>query len=139
MSTVKRRIECPTCEGCGCDASGNPECEDGLVEVSFPSKFEVCGTCRGKGKHVDPAIDGNGITAEEWDRGWDQDERESYLAGDYDVTCQECGGLRVVEVVDEARLTEAHRGQLAAAERLLYIRAQDDDSERRLRRMEGGW
>ena len=73
------------------------------VEVQLPSRFEVCSRCRGAGKHVNPNVDGHGITAEEWNGpDWDDDSREGYLTGRYDVTCSECKGLRVVAVVDEA-------------------------------------
>lgn len=59
--------------------------------------FKVCPTCRGKGKHVNPNIDRNGITEDEWGL-WSDEDRESYLTGGYDVECSECGGRRVVPV-----------------------------------------
>jgi len=70
------------------------------VEIALPAKYEVCQTCEGQGKHVNPAIDGNGLSREDFDE--DPDFRESYFNGDYDVTCQECGGQRVVLEIDEA-------------------------------------
>jgi hypothetical protein len=70
------------------------------VEVALPALFEVCQTCRGNGKHVNPAIDGNGLTQEDFDE--DPDFREDYFSGRYDVTCEECGGQRVVLAIDEA-------------------------------------
>jgi len=73
------------------------------VEHELPSKFEVCPRCKGKGTHVNPNIDGNGITASEWAEDWDDEEREGYLAGHYDVPCEECHGDRVVSVIDEER------------------------------------
>jgi len=66
--------------------------------VSVPIKFEVCRTCGGKGKHVNPSIDSSGITGEDFDR--DPDFAESYKRGDYDVRCYGCGGLRVTLVLD---------------------------------------
>lgn len=74
--------------------------EGACTEVELPAKFEVCGRCRGEGKHVNPAIDGNGITREQFDE--DPDFQESYFSGVYDVSCEECGGKRVVLEVDEA-------------------------------------
>lgn len=65
----------------------------------LPSKFEVCARCRGAGKHVNPSIDGDGLTREDFDE--DPDFEESYFRGDYDVSCEECDGLRVVEVLDD--------------------------------------
>lgn len=81
--------------------------DDGLEHV-LPTHMEVCPRCDGHGSHVNEAIDGNGLTAEDLADG---DFRESYMRGDYDVTCTECGGANVVAVVDEDRCTPA---QLAA-------------------------
>ena len=77
------------------------------VEVKIPAKFEVCDTCRGKGTHVHPDIDGHGISAEEWNGpDWGEDEQEAYMSGRYDVACYECGGERVIKVVDWDRLKD---------------------------------
>ena len=74
-------------------------------EVEIPSRFEVCDRCAGRGTHVNPNIDGHGITADEWwGPDWDDESREMYLSGGYDVTCQECDGARVVLVPDLERL-----------------------------------
>lgn len=70
------------------------------VEHALPAEYELCPRCRGRGSHVHPDIDGNGITSSEWDE-WSDDEREGYFSGRYDVACHECGGLRVVLVIDE--------------------------------------
>lgn len=67
-------------------------------EIELPGRFEVCPTCAGKGTRVNPAIDGNGLTAE--DLAEDPDFAEGYFAGVYDIQCDRCGGQRVVEVVD---------------------------------------
>lgn len=72
------------------------------LHLVFPAKFEVCPRCKGRGKHVNPAIDGNGISAEEFEE--DPEFADAYMAGVYDVTCHECGGDRVVAVIDEKRL-----------------------------------
>jgi hypothetical protein len=69
------------------------------VSVLLPGKHEVCDECGGHGRHTNRAIDGNGITASEW-ADWDDDEREAYMTGKYDVTCTVCGGEKVVAVVD---------------------------------------
>ena len=58
-----------------------------------------CTRCRGKGTHVNPAIDGNGITSDEMDRH-DHDDpefRDNYRRGMYDVTCELCNGKRLIE------------------------------------------
>jgi hypothetical protein len=70
--------------------------------VELPGKYEVCGRCQGKGTHTNPSIDGHGISQEEWfGPDWDDESREDYLSGAYDVSCHECDGRRVVLVLDE--------------------------------------
>lgn len=78
--------------------------EDGDEEtVTLPAKFEVCGTCNGKGRHVNPSIDAHGLSAEDFAE--DPSFKEDYFTGVYDVDCAECGGKRVVPEVDETRCT----------------------------------
>ena len=74
--------------------------------TTIPKYKIVCPRCDGEGAHVNPAIDGNGITQEEWS-DWDDDEREGYLTGRYDVTCEECGGRNVIDEVDEEAMDPA--------------------------------
>jgi hypothetical protein len=74
------------------------------VEVELPGKRIVCPRCEGKGTHVNPSIDGHGISAEEFAE--DPDFEESYFSGLYDVRCEECDGRNVIEVVDESKLTK---------------------------------
>jgi hypothetical protein len=66
-----------------------------------PIKFDVCPTCDGKGSHVNPSIDCNGLTQEDFAE--DPDFAEEYIAGRYDVPCYGCNGQRVVAVIDEDR------------------------------------
>jgi hypothetical protein len=73
------------------------DADQGPLEV--PAVFEVCSTCEGQGKHVNPAIDSNGLSAEDFDR--DPDFEEDYFSGRYDVPCHECHGRRVVPVIAE--------------------------------------
>ena len=56
----------------------------------LPAVFSNCGTYRGKGSIVDPAVDSNGITEEDRDR--DPGFFEDYKAGMYNVTCPSCKG-----------------------------------------------
>jgi hypothetical protein len=93
------------------------------VEVALPASYEVCSRCRGEGKHTNPAIDGNGITAEEFDRDWDDESKEAYFAGDYDVLCGECGGKRVTLVINEA---ECKRQGLEADLEAYYENLRDE-------------
>ncbi len=74
------------------------DAEDNEVEHTVPSKFEVCSGCNGKGSHVNPAVDGDGISAEEMYE--DPDFAEEYFGGTYDIQCQTCNGLRVELVAD---------------------------------------
>lgn len=85
--------------------------------VTLPMKYEVCPTCNGKGRHVNPSIDAHGITAEEWDRDWDYEDREMYLNGSYDVTCYECNGTNVVPEINKERLSPATREIVDLVER----------------------
>jgi len=72
------------------------------IEGVLPAKFEVCGRCRGNGRHVNPSIDSHGITEEEWNGpDWDDDSRHTYMSGGYDVTCESCDGKRVEPVIDD--------------------------------------
>lgn len=104
--------------------------------VDFPAKFEVCGTCEGRGKHVNPNIDRNGISSEDFAE--DPDFEESYFAGHYDQTCNECGGLRVVHAIDTAALSASQQVELALWEEEQEERAGYDREDAYTRRMENG-
>lgn len=113
----------------------NDETEE--VEVQLPARHDVCPRCDGSGVHDHPAFS-NGITSDEWERDWDEDSREDYLRGAYDVCCSRCGGKRVVLVPDEERFTPE---QLAAWSRHVEVEreiAEEMVSERYLRLAEGG-
>jgi hypothetical protein len=70
----------------------------------FPTKLDVCPVCQGRGSYVNPAIDGNGLGADDFAE--DPDFEESYHAGVYDITCVNCGGHKVVDAVDEGKLSK---------------------------------
>jgi hypothetical protein len=90
------------------------EGDDG-TEITVPACMEVCGRCQGHGTHTNPAIDGHGITMAEWNGpDWDDDARAGYLSGQYDVTCETCGGANVVPVPDLDRVSGDVRRQVAA-------------------------
>lgn len=76
-----------------------PHGEDEENEISLKARYEVCPRCEGKGTHVNPSIDGHGISAQEFAE--DPQFKEDYFNGVYDVPCYDCKGLRVVPVVDE--------------------------------------
>lgn len=97
-------------------------------EIELPMKWEVCHVCNGKGRHVNPAIDAGGLSAEMQD---DADFIDGYMAGTYDVECNGCKGRTTVPAVDWDALTpdqsELYTAQLqddadCDAERLAEIR-----------------
>jgi len=103
------------------------------VQVELPGRYEVCSRCQGKGTHVNPAIDGNGLSAEDFAE--DPDFEEAYFAGHYDITCQECQGQRVVPVADIAACSYAQK-RLIVSERLyqrdLWEMRQEQLAEQRM-------
>ncbi len=102
--------------------------DDDLYEREFlvPALAVVCGRCDGRGTHDHEAFS-NGITSSEWDGpDWDEESREAYMRGAYDVRCTECEGKRVQLVPDEAR---APTGFME-----IYGKALDDDYRGRLER-----
>lgn len=90
------------------DGEGEPT---SVVEHVLPYALVICPSCQGRGSYVNPAIDAHGITGEEWDRDWDDEDRERYLSGGYDVTCDDCHGVRVVPepVEPKENASAAHR------------------------------
>jgi DnaJ-class molecular chaperone len=70
---------------------------DGRRELMLPgtSKNVICSRCDGEGVHCNPAIDGHGISPEEFDE--DPDFRENYFSGVYDVRCEECHGEKIIK------------------------------------------
>jgi predicted methyltransferase len=88
---------------------------DDIIE-RVPIVFAVCPTCDGRGIHVNPSIDCNGLTRDDFDE--DPDFLNEYLGGMYDVTCYECDGNNVVPIIDE---------HLCNPEILARIRKQQED------------
>jgi len=78
---------------CETDPDDLDEGEEPIVYV-IPLVYRVCDVCEGKGSHVNPSIDANGLSAEDL-REWDDEDRERYFSGGYDITCRGCGGKRV--------------------------------------------
>lgn len=98
-------------------------------EGEIPARYEVCTRCGGEGKYTNPNVDGHGITSDEWEHEWSEDEREAYLSGAYDVPCEVCNGDRVVLVPDESRADRAmlaryHEIQRDLAECIRIMRAE---------------
>ncbi len=115
------------------------EDDEGEEKVrDLPTVFVVCSTCKGAGAHVNPSIDGNGITASEWRDDWDPEERETYMSGGYDVQCFECHGQRVVAVVDEEHLPPKDLEFYIKYLKVQSDYARWDAEDRHTRRMESG-
>jgi hypothetical protein len=76
---------------------------------TLPAKFEVCPTCEGRGKHVNPSIDAGGISEDDefWQDDHDEEGYSLYHNGFYDVTCYTCNGRNVVPTIDRDRANEA--------------------------------
>jgi len=94
--------------------------DDSEVEATVPIKFEVCPTCNGKGSHVNPSIDCNGLSAEDFAE--DPDFFTDYMSGMYDQPCNECGGQRVVPICLDEHANE--RIQAWIDEELEYLAEQ---------------
>lgn len=104
--------------------------DDDDIEREIPTLWAVCPVCDGKGSHVNPSIDCNGLTGEDFAE--DPDFAEDYFSGRYDQACNRCGGRTTVRVVDrdacEAHLLALYDADEDAkwemeAERLAEIRA----------------
>ncbi len=90
-----------------------------LYGDTFPAKYEICPRCDGTGSHVNPAVDGNGLSSEDIDELGGQDFMDDYLEGVYDVPCEECHGSSVVLILDPKR---ASQGQIEAYNEHLQAR-----------------
>lgn len=86
-------------------------------------KWVICDCCEGNGKVENPAFS-NGFTSSEW-HDMHQDDQASYMAGDYDVECQDCKGLGRVQVPNVAAMTFAEK-------RLLVVERRETREEARL-------
>lgn len=117
------------CDDAECDGCDNTH------EHTLPARLEVCGTCDGKGSHVNPSIDSHGITGEEWARDWDDESREAYMSGRYDVQCYECAGKRVAPEIDTRNLSEAQKEVLKRIQRIERDNAHYDAISRAERAM----
>ena len=98
MSTGNRTCEIQLSDAvieCLVDDGVLSDGHDGVFEI--PVEWEVCDTCRGSGKVVNPNIDAGGLTREDFDE--DPDFREEYFSGAYDVQCPECNGRNVTPAV----------------------------------------
>jgi hypothetical protein len=78
--------------------------DDPETNIKLPVQFQVCGTCQGRGRHVNPSIDSNGLPD---DMVNDPEFMEGYMSGSYDVTCSECQGRNVTPTSKDERFIRA--------------------------------
>jgi len=78
------------------------------VELSLPSKKEVCSRCNGEGKILHPSIGEHAYTSEEFNDEFDDESREHYFTrgGMYDVECPRCEGHNVMDTIDEDNIPD---------------------------------
>ena len=74
------------------------------------TRWVICSLCDGHGKVENDAF-ANGFTSSEWAE-LDLDERAAYLAGEYDVECEDCGGTGKAEVPNVRALTFTEKRHL---------------------------
>ena len=72
------------------------------AEIVLPSKWEICGTCSGNGKH---SLRFGAITQEDRYADWDEDSFADYCEGHYDHRCGDCEGEGKVRVADRSQMT----------------------------------
>ena len=87
-----------------------------LSGESMPSDIVVCPRCNGRGRHVNPSIDGDGFTGEEWAE-MDEDFKESYWNGNFDVICSVCNGMRITAKIATDQLNAEQWEMLYEQER----------------------
>lgn len=75
--------------------------------LRIPAKYEVCSTCEGRGKHVNPSIDAHGISPDEFRD--DPDFCDDYFSGVYDQTCGDCKGRTTILVPDADNMTDEQK------------------------------
>lgn len=114
----------------------DPDTDEPLL-TRHQLQWIICDKCRGEGKHDHPAFS-NGITSEEWNNDWDEDSREGYLEGRYDVHCDDCGGRGRVQIPIISACTFAQKRVLVAMRKSDREDYRDWKSEQRLRDMEDG-
>ena len=109
------------------------------IELTLPSKMEVCPECQGEGYTLAGGLKGAAFSQEEFYETFDDYEsREQYFTrgGIYDEQCQNCHGNNVVPVVDEEHITEKDKPQYEEWCKYEEIRARYEANDRAERDME---
>ena len=111
------------------------------IELSLPSKFEVCGDCEGHGTVLCEGMRGHAYTMSEFQEEFDQEEQGEYFrrGGRYDVTCPTCKGNRVEEIPDVDAMSAPLRAQFEEYCKYEDERIQHELANRAERRAEMGY
>ncbi len=105
----------------------------------LPSKWAICECCGGSGHVENPAFS-NGFTYDEFNETFDDEEsREDYFAGAYDVACDACESSGKVQVIDVASCTFAQKRVAVMARKEAREEAQDARESAALYRAEMGF
>ena len=95
-------------------------------EVWIPFEYEVCDLCGGKGTMVNPNIDRNGLTAEDFDEQGPE-FMDDYFGGVYDQQCARCEGRKVMPVP----ITKSGQAAVLQIEKDRYERYAEQEAEMR--------
>jgi predicted methyltransferase len=112
------------------------------ITRELPARNVVCPGCDGHGTHLNRNIGEHAYTAEEFRESFDEEEAREYFTrgGIYDVTCETCGGRRVVPVVDrDAADPEVLKLYDEIQKEEAEYRAMCRSEDRMLRAMGGDW
>ena len=96
------------------------------VEVSLPTRWEVCSRCRGKGRLAMPGVS---FSSEEMHE-MGEDFIDDYISGVYDAPCPKCDGRTTVAVVDEDRMAPDVRAAWIAQEQSMWDMYNTERQER---------
>ena len=113
------------------------ERDDGTeITVQLPAHWVICGTCDGDGKssaHL------GAFTQDEWAQE-DDDFKQDYLDGVYDLPCPECGGSgKVMEIEREACTSPEQVEALEYLDVIAQLEADEASERRMMARMSGDW
>jgi len=97
--------------------------------------WAICSRCDGHGTIVNPSVDGNGLTQEDFDE--DPDFREAYFGGVYDIACPDCESGKV-RVPNMAALTFSEKRELVRKRQSERFHAEWAREREREYRMCGG-
>jgi hypothetical protein len=111
--------------------------EEAETTLVLPAKLEICDLCRGMGTVVDPSIDAGGLSREDFDE--DPEFEEDYFGGVHDIPCPQCGGKRVVPVVDYQGLAPDQKKEFDEYQREQEAASEEAYNDKRTQMAEMGY